>query len=445
MRNLFLRIIVTLALTFALSVIAVFWFSGYMTRRAVGDLIDGSMTLELRQAERIYKDGGSQALADYLRETDRALKGMRYLIDANGRDLVSGADRSTLQPTGFGFLGPKKNNGQIVIVKRSDDGLFRLVVIAPPPLSLIRFLPFFLLVAALIALLGWVLSIGIVSPLRRVAVTVDRFGRGDLSARVTSRRKDEIGNLARSFDSMAERIETLLTAERRLLQDVSHELRSPLARLSFAAELMKEAQDPTTAAARVRREVDRITGLVSTLIEMTSAEGDPSTRKMQHVPISELVREIVEDSALEAKAHKIDIEADLRSSAAVEGDPELLRRAIENVLRNAIRYSPNDSSVNLKLADEEGLVMIAIRDHGPGVPEDSLKRIFDPFYRVSDSRETANGGVGLGLSIARRAILIHHGQIEARNVDPGLEVSLRIPAAPLGPHEQSQARKEELA
>ena len=316
-------------------------------------------------------------------------------------------------------------------MKTSEDGSFHLVVIAPPPLSLVRFLPFFLLVATLIALLGWLLSIGIVSPLHRVAITVDRFGQGDLSARVNSRRKDEIGNLGRSFDSMAERIETLLTAERRLLQDVSHELRSPLARLSFAAELMKEAQDPIAAAARVRREVDRLTGLVSTLIEMTSAEGDPTTRKMQHVPISELVRQIVEDSALEAKAYKVDIEADLQSSAVVEGDPELLRRAVENVLRNAIRYSPNDSSVKLKLAEEDGLVVIAVRDYGPGVPEDKLTRIFDPFYRVSDSRSSADGGVGLGLSIARRAILVHHGQIEARNVSPGLEVSLRIPAAPL--------------
>ena len=430
MRSLFLRIVVTLALTFVLSVIAVYWISGYMTRRAVGDFIDGSMTLELRQAERIYKSSGAQALADYLSETDEALKGTRYLTDVNGRDLVSGVDRSTLQPTGFGFLGPNKNHGQIVIVKTSEDGSFRLVVIAPPPLSLVRFLPFFLLVATLIALLGWMLSIGIVSPLHRVAITVDRFGRGDLSARVNSRRKDEIGNLGRSFDSMAQRIETLLTAERRLLQDVSHELRSPLARLSFAAELMKEAQDPIAAAARVRREVDRLTGLVSTLIEMTSAEGDPTTRKMQHVPISELVRQIVEDSALEAKAYKVDIEADLQSSAVVEGDPELLRRAVENVLRNAIRYSPNDSSVKLKLAEENGLVVIAIRDYGSGVPEDKLTRIFDPFYRVSDSRSSADGGVGLGLSIARRAILVHHGQIQARNVSPGLEVSLRIPAAP---------------
>jgi two-component system sensor histidine kinase CpxA len=432
MRTLFVRIAVTLVLTFLLSVVAVFWISGYITRRVMGEFIEGSLTLELRQAERTYKTGGPQALAQYLSETDEALKGTRYLTDANGRDLVSGLDRSALRPTGFGFLGfPKQNHGQLVIVRTSDDGLFRLVVIAPPPLSLIRFLPFFLLVAALIAVLGWVLSVGIVSPLHRVAHAVERFGRGDLSARVNSRRKDEIGNLARSFDSMAERIETLLTAERRLLQDVSHELRSPLARLSFAAELMKESSDRDAATDRMRREINRLTGLVATLIEMTSAEGDPSSRRTQRVKMRELVQEVLHDCEFEAQARKIRITAELSSSAAVEGDAELLRRAVENVLRNAIRYTLAGQSVSIRLADQKGTVSVAIRDYGPGVPEDQLERIFDPFFRVSESRDSSNGGVGLGLSIARRAILLHHGTIRAENASPGLQVQLTIPHVPV--------------
>jgi signal transduction histidine kinase len=431
MRTLFVRIVMTLVLTFVLSVIAVFWISGYITRRVMGDFIEGSLTLELRQAERVYKAGGPHSLAQYLSETDAALKGTRYLTDANGRDLVSGVDRSTLQPTGFGFLGfPKENQGQIVIVRASDDGLFHLVVIAPPPLSLIRFLPFFLLVAALIALLGWILSIGIVSPLRRVAETVERFGRGDLSARVNSHRKDEIGNLGRSFDSMAERIATLLTAERRLLQDVSHELRSPLARLSFAAELTKESPDRDAASDRMRREINRLTSLVGTLIEMTSAEGDPSSRRTERVNMRNLVEEVVHDCGFEAQARQVQIAADLNSSAAVEGDPELLRRAVENVLRNAIRYTLPGQSVSVRLANQNGTVSVAIRDYGPGVPEEQLERIFDPFYRVSESRDSAGGGVGLGLSIARRAIQLHHGTIHAENASPGLQVQLTLPQAP---------------
>jgi len=430
MRSLFIRIVVTLAITFVVSSLGVLGISAHITRIAMGELLEGSLKLQLSQSEQIYKAGGSQALGQYLQETDQALPGTRYLTDANGRDLVSGLDRSMLRPSGFGFLGlPKKTNGQIIIVKTSDDGLYRLILIAPPPLSLIRFLPYFLLVAAVIALLGWILSTGIVSPLHRVAEAVERFGQGDLSARVNSNRKDEIGNLAHSFNGMAERIATLLTAERRLLQDVSHELRSPLARLSFATELMKEAEDPIAAASRVRREVDRLTTLVSTLLEMTSVEGDPSSRKTQHVMMSELVQRIVDDCALEAHALQVRIEADLRTAASVEGDPELLRRAVENVLRNAIRYSPDESVVSVKLADDHGLVTISVRDRGPGVPEDKLTHIFDPFYRVSDSRDSAKGGVGLGLSIARRAILVHRGEIRATNAQPGLKVTMMIPAA----------------
>jgi signal transduction histidine kinase len=192
---------------------------------------------------------------------------------------------------------------------------------------------------------------------------------------------------------------------------------------------MKEAEDPIAAASRVRREVDRLSTLVSTLLEMTSVEGDPSSRKTQHVMMSELVQRIVDDCALEAHALQVRIEADLRTAASVEGDPELLRRAVENVLRNAIRYSPDQSVVSVKLADDHGLVTISVRDRGPGVPEDKLTHIFDPFYRVSDSRDSANGGVGLGLSIARRAILVHRGEIRATNAQPGLKVTMVIPAA----------------
>ena len=162
------------------------------------------MNLELLQAQRIYKFDGPQHLAEYLAETDEALQGKRYLTDAKGRDLVSGVDRSDmLSPEGS--PRNKVKNGQMIIVKSSTDGGYRLVVVAPPPLGLVRFLPYYVLVGLSIMLLGWAFSVGIVSPLRRVAETVDRFGRGDLSARVESDRKDEIGNLARSFNSMAER------------------------------------------------------------------------------------------------------------------------------------------------------------------------------------------------------------------------------------------------
>jgi two-component system sensor histidine kinase CpxA len=228
---------------------------------------------------------------------------------------------------------------------------------------------------------------------------------------------------------MADRIEMLLTAERRLLQDVSHELRSPLSRLSFAAELIKDAPNPEAALSRVRREISRLSQLVATLLEVNSSEWDVSSRKTQPVPIATLTEEIVADCSVEAEVRNVRIDTRTHSSRTVEGDPELLRRAIENILRNAIRFAPAGSHVLVQIDDGEDGVGIRVRDCGPGVPEDLLVRIFDPFFRVDEARDIAAGGTGLGLSIARRAILLHQGEITARNGAAGFEVSISIPVS----------------
>jgi two-component system sensor histidine kinase CpxA len=289
-------------------------------------------------------------------------------------------------------------------------------------------MPYYLLVLSAVAVLCWLLAAYIASPLRSLAGAVDRFGRGDLSARVHFRRRDEIGNLARSFNAMAERIETLLTAERRLLQDISHELRSPLARLSFAVELTRTAPDREAAVARMKKEVERLTKLVGALLEVTRAEGDAASRRSEDVRLDEVVAEIVQDCRLEAEVRGCRIAFDV-SAAVVRGDPELLRRAVENVLRNAIAYAPVDSSVEVGLAAGESGVELAIRDYGPGVPDALLPKLCEPFFRVDDSRDSATGGVGLGLAIASRAVHLHHGELMAENGHPGLLVTMRLPAA----------------
>jgi signal transduction histidine kinase len=429
MRTLYLRIFIALLVTFVLSLLTVFWISDRVMQATMGEFFAGSMNLELQQARRIYEEGGPQQLAAYLNEVDGALRGQRFLTDSNGTDLVSGTDLSAMSHVETDFLGmPREVNGRVGITKASSDSRYRLIAIAPPPLSLRRFVPYFLLVSVAIGLVGFGLAVGIVSPLRRVGLVVDRFGRGHLSARVRSERKDEIGNLARSFNSMADRIETLLLAERKLLQDISHELRSPLARLSFAAELMKNAPDPEAAANRMKREISRLTRLVGALLEVTSAEGDPSSRKTQRFAFARVVNETVMDCSFEAEARGSKIARDCCSSATVEGDPELLRRALENVLRNAIRYAPSGSAIDLRVGDLGDRVQIVIRDHGPGVPEDMLQRIFDPFVRLNESRDTATEAVGLGLAIARRAVVLHQGEITAENACPGLRVTMLIPS-----------------
>ena len=281
------------------------------------------------------------------------------------------------------------------------------------------------------ALLAWPLLGERLTPLRVLAHTVERFGRGDFSARTGSRRRDEIGDLARAFDQMAGRIETLLTAERRLLQDISHELRSPLARLSFAAELTKTADDRPAAAARMKKEIDRLTDLVGALLQVTRVEGDPSSRSLERLDLDQLARELLEDSRVEADARgcRLHLESDCESRGIlqVSGDRELLRRAIENVLRNAIRHAPSGSSIDVQLEHITGKALISVRDYGPGVPREMLPKIFQPFFRVDDSRDSQTGGVGLGLAIAHRAVMAHRGRLTAENATPGLRVRLELP------------------
>ena len=431
MRSLYFRIVTTLSAALVVCMVVALIESARLDRVTMRVFMEGTMTLQLRQAERAYAEGGPARLAACLKEMDQVLQGDRFLLDERGRDLVSGADRSRMLIRRRNFLGfPQQDHGRMLIVQSSPGSRYRLVVLTPPPLGFTWFIPYWLLIAAVVALFGWFLAAGIAYPLRRLAGTVERFGQGDLAARNRSMRKDEIGDLARSFDGMADRIQTLLTAERRLLQDISHELRSPLSRLSFAAELMRNAPNPEAAVGRMKQEIGRLTHLVGSLLEVTTAEGDPSSRVIERFVIATVLEPTVDDCAFEAEARGVRIEFEPSpSSPVLEGDPELLRRALENVLRNAIRYAPEGSAVKVKVDDRGNRAAIAIRDQGPGVPEKDLPHIFDPFFRADASRDPATGNVGLGLAIARRAVLIHHGSIIAENAHPGLRVLIELPCA----------------
>jgi len=237
-------------------------------------------------------------------------------------------------------------------------------------------------------------------------------------------RADEIGEVGRAFDNMAARIQTLLTAERQLLQDVSHELRSPLTRLRLAAELAAKADDRTGALSRLRRETDRLSDLVSSLLEMTVAEGDPAAINVDDVSLSDILREVVRDCQLEAEHRGCQIEVDAPEDVRTLGDSELLQRAIENIVRNAIRYSPAGAPVETRIVVNAAQTVLSVRDRGPGVPEHLLPKIFNPFFRVDESRDASTGGMGLGLAIAQRAIHLHHGDLRAANAGPGLLISM---------------------
>lgn len=288
----------------------------------------------------------------------------------------------------------------------------------------------------------WILGVGIVlcfllaaylsSPLRKIQRVVEQYGEGNLDLRMSSKRRDEFGKLARAFDRMADRIQTLLAAEKRLLLDISHELRSPLARMSVAIELLDDAGERDGAKEQIRRETERLNELIGGLIEVTRAEGEPAALQTQTVSMDDLLGEILRDCGYEARERSVEIVLDSTPGLEVKGDAELLRRAVENVLRNALRYAPAHSNVTLACAVEQMEVSLRIRDFGPGAPEQLLDRLFDPFFRVENDRNRRQGGTGLGLSIARRAVAVHGGAIEARNANPGLCVEIRLALAGTG-------------
>ena len=161
---------------------------------------------------------------------------------------------------------------------------------------------------------------------------------------------------------------------------------------------------------------------------MTRAEGDPATRKSQPVPLAALVDDVVQSCELEAQARRCRIVVSGEHGGTVAGDPELLRRAIENVLRNAIRYAPDGSDIDVRVDGRQTSTDISVRDGGPGVPEDVIPRLAQPFFRADDSRDSSTGGVGLGLAIAQRALHLHHGTLSAENAHPGLRVTLTVPS-----------------
>jgi signal transduction histidine kinase len=289
------------------------------------------------------------------------------------------------------------------------------------------FIPYYFLNIGATIVLCWLASVGVVSPIRRIAASIARFGHGDLSVRVYTKRRDEIGQLGSSFNEMAERLQRMIASERRLLADISHELRSPLARLKFAVKLAKTSTDADAAFDRINRDVDRIASLVAGIVESTAVEGESDAQRMEVVRVADVVDEVIRDCALEAEVRGCRLVLSGSFAGEVLGNRELLRRAVENVLRNGIRYTPQHATVDVSVVEDSGAASIVIRDYGPGVPGDSLERIFDPFFRVEEARDALGGGSGLGLSIAKRAVQMHHGTITAENALPGLRVKIRIP------------------
>ncbi len=427
MRSLYLWVALTMLATLSLSLLAFTAISDHMETKYLNPVFEVMDQLELESARSAWDKGGSAAVAAYMGHLNHLLGPSHYLLNSNGVDVVSGKSQTAFLPHAPASLSRGFVDGRFVVTHRSADGRYWLVSVNPRQPDRWEFSPYYFLVIGVTVFLCWLAAVFVVKPIRNVTATVVRFGHGDLSARTKLRRLDEIGWLARSFNDMAERLESLLDSERRLLEDISHELRSPLTRMKLAVKLARMSNDPYAALDRVEREVSRIEALTSEIVEVTRLEGDPRLLKLASAKLGEVVQEAVSDCCTEIEPRICNIRIDAQFSGSIFCDRELLRRAIENLLRNGIRYSPEDAPIDIRLIQNTRNVTITVRDYGLGVPDESLVQIFQPFFRVDEARDMDSGGVGLGLSIVKRVVHLHHGTVVAHNAHPGLSVEISLP------------------
>ena len=275
------------------------------------------------------------------------------------------------------------------------------------------------------------------APILRLRRAAQQIAAGDLSTRASATiapRRDELGDLVSDFDAMAARIEALISRQRQLISDVSHELRSPLARLNVALDLARQRKGNDPAFDQAEQDTALLNEMIGRLLTIAKLDVSAQQLPMTEVDLAELVSQVVRNANFELQSTEDRVQLTTKGKFSVTGNPELLHSAIENVVRNAIHYTNSGTQVEVRLDSDEqpgrSSVRIQIRDHGPGLPESELINIFRPFYRVAEARDRQSGGAGLGLAIADRVVRSHGGTILARNAAPhGLLVEILLPAA----------------
>ncbi len=268
-----------------------------------------------------------------------------------------------------------------------------------------------------------------------VRSAAQRITAGDLGVRVEgnlARRGDELGEFARDFNRMADQTEHLIYSQRQLLYDISHELRSPLARITVALDIFRTRMDGDSTLNRMDGDLKQLNEMIGRILTVAKLESTSTLQSLATVELSELIASVVHDADFEANEKRSSVKVFEMDDATIEGDQNLIRSAVENVLRNAVRFTASETSVEVRLKTSEmdgrKSAIISIRDHGPGVPKEELPHIFRAFYRVTDAGSRSSKGVGLGLSITERIVRLHEGHLRAANMPGGgLQVEIELP------------------
>ena len=428
--SLFLRIFLSFWLAAILLAASFFLLGRYSGNEAI-ERTAAILEVQAEVVAALWLEGGHRATRSWFFQQSRLQRPM--LVDGQG---ASPFKRHRGRPK------PWLHKPVTAGIKHLKFGRVAVVVALPdvtPPLFLIRQLDlghmqrlplivWILIAALIIGLVSYMLAVVLSRRIKQLRSAAQVIAGGNLSARVTIAGGDEISALAGDFNLMAQRISEMMASQQQLVSDVSHELRSPLARLRIALELAERAEDPALALTRVEKEADELERLVTDLLSLARIESGQSIMERKAVPVRELLNNIVADANFEGELHHRSVVLEPCEEVVVMGDPVLLHAAIENVVRNALSYTPNDSRVAIRLKQAEGKLMIIIDDQGPGVPEDALARLFEPFSRITEARDRNSGGYGLGLAITGRTLIAHGGLAIAENrTDGGLRVILTMP------------------
>lgn len=421
----------------ALATIAAFELRGYVETRH--STLGG-------QAASVLADGGRPALENWLRIDAEIPDDVSvYILDRNSEDILG----RQLPDVYLDFV-----RTSVVGADSNDSYNFRAVRLAPELIGPDGESYFFLVLpkgitiwgspaitlglitAALlvIASVAWLIARGVGRPIGELQRAVSELAAGHTDARVPASiagRRDELGVLAANFNAMANQLDGLIASREQLMREMSHELRSPLTRLQTAIALASQHNrlDPTEHE-RIETEIRRMNEAIGEMLRYSSLD-TRVTMQRRLLRVDRLLERLADVEELEASDHGCKIELRAEPDLAVVGDRELLRRGFENILRNAIRYAPGGSSVDVIARREGKNIVVEISDRGPGVPETELERMFEPYTRIAGAGEQS-GGTGLGLAIVRRVFDRHAGEVTASLRDGGgLTIKVKIPAAEL--------------
>jgi two-component system sensor histidine kinase CpxA len=458
MKSIFLKIFLWFWGTVALAG-AIFFVMGFHTHTITinpyrEDFVYRALNYYSQMALDIKTKEGEVAFNAFLKQVEQGISAHSYIFDNQGQVIYGKALPAIAQK----LLKPTTINGEevrgerdrltFILVRKTttDQNVYQFIWefnFGRPPFNehstprleyqILR-IPIVIIAAGLLC---YLLSSYLTSPIVELTNAVEKLANGDLTVRVDDKitaRKDEVANLAKNFNLMAERIRYLLEAQKRLIRDISHELRSPLARLNVALLLARRVagEEATSNLDRIELESERLNEMIGQLLTLARLETAQESIKFENVKLDYLVQELAEDADFEAQASEKAVTITHLEDCEIQGDETLLRRVIENVLRNAIRYTPVKTSVEISLScqrlKEKSYALITVRDYGEGVPESTLPELFRPFYRVGDSRERESGGTGLGLAIVEQSVKLHNGEIKAINATGGgLKIDIKLP------------------